>query len=78
LIADREYRAGPIPLSVHLFSAQENAHADIRRGWDQVLPLNQIHVVPVPGNHLSMVTKPHVALLGAALSRAIRLLKNAD
>jgi thioesterase domain-containing protein len=52
--------------------ATNNAPDDIKRGWDKVMPAARINVVPVPGDHLSMMRDPHVASLGEELSRAIQ------
>ena len=36
------------------------------------MPDGQLSIVPVAGDHYSMVVNPHVVGLGAALSHAIR------
>jgi thioesterase domain-containing protein len=68
----REYFPQPIPIPVHLFSAQESPAADPRRGWQALLPDAVLKVTPVPGTHLSMVGAENVRALGEALSREIR------
>jgi len=70
--ADRDYQAKPIPIPIHIFAAEDNAPNKIRDGWNKIIPASQIHVVPVPGNHTSMMENPHIASLGAALSFAIQ------
>ena len=69
----RAYRPRPLPVPVHLFPAQDDAGADPRRGWQAVLDESSIHVTPVPGTHLSMMTPANVGPVGQALSRGIRL-----
>ncbi len=72
LQASRDYQAHPIPVPIHLFAAQEGAPDDPWRGWGGVVSEDQIQVVPVPGNHLTMMKDPWIASLGAALSRALQ------
>jgi arthrofactin-type cyclic lipopeptide synthetase C len=36
-----------------------------------VLPAEQIRVIPVPGNHLTMMEPPHIGSLGEAISRTL-------
>ncbi len=72
-VADKEYQVKPIPIPIHLFAAEDNAFNAIKSGWNQIVPKSQMQVVPVPGNHQSMMEDPHIASLGAALSYAIEL-----
>ncbi len=76
--ADRDYQAQAVPAPIYLFAAQDKAPDDAYRGWAEVMPLPKIHVVPVPGDHDSMMRDPHIASLGAALSRAIEEACEAD
>ena len=72
-VADKDYQVRPIPIPIHLFAAEDNAFNVIKSGWNQITPKSQMHVVPVPGNHHSMMEDPHIASLAAALSCAIQL-----
>jgi arthrofactin-type cyclic lipopeptide synthetase C len=69
--AAREYYPQPLPIPVHLFPARENPGADPSRGWRAVLSEASLRVIPVPGNHLSMMESDNVGALGEALSREI-------
>jgi thioesterase domain-containing protein len=68
-----DYRPQPIPIPIHLFRALETPDSigNACRGWLRVLPAKQVRDFPVPGNHVTMLTEPHVATLGKALSDAI-------
>ena len=70
-LADLRYSAQPIPIPIHLFNALDNVGETRLRGWDTILPESQICVIPVAGNHYSMMTSPHVRALGEAVSQAI-------
>jgi thioesterase domain-containing protein len=72
-----DYHSQPIPIPIHLFRAMddEDDAAPARGthlGWDQVLPRSQICVIPVPGTHYSMMSPPHINVLGKSLSNALR------
>src|SRR5262245_45352960 len=69
--ATNQYEASPIGVPIHLFIAQESSSDDKSRGWSAVVPAQQLSIIPVPGDHWSMMEKPHVAHLGTALSSAI-------
>jgi arthrofactin-type cyclic lipopeptide synthetase C len=69
--ARRLYVAHPIPVRLHLFSAQEERDGDSLLGWDAVVPKAQITRNTAVGTHHSMLQEPHLASLGAAISRAI-------
>ncbi|MDD5036538.1 MAG: alpha/beta fold hydrolase, partial [Methylococcaceae bacterium] len=70
--ANADYRAQPIPLPIHLFTARDEAVDDPLRGWEAVAPAERLRLIPVEGTHLSMMEEPQIASLGAALSAAIR------
>jgi amino acid adenylation domain-containing protein len=63
------YRPRPLDLPVHLFRVSDDREPLL--GWDRLVPRGRIHVVPVPGSHLSMVSAPHVATLGEAVGSAL-------
>lgn len=71
-----QYRANPIPIPIHIFAARTgndpNDPAQSYLGWDAVLPKALIRVIPVSGNHFSMMSPPHIQDLGQALSESIR------
>jgi amino acid adenylation domain-containing protein len=69
--ANIAYSAKSIPITVHFFAAQEEAPSELMRGWNQVLPASQIHVIPVEGSHMTMIQEPYVDRLSAAMSHAI-------
>ncbi|MDD5036105.1 MAG: amino acid adenylation domain-containing protein, partial [Methylococcaceae bacterium] len=71
LQASAEYTPYPIPIPIHLFAAREEVAADPLRGWGALLPEERIRLMPVEGNHLSMMEEPHIASVGSALSAAI-------
>lgn len=71
-LANTRYSAPQIPIPVHLFRSH-NVNSDSPvLGWNRALPESQIRVIHVPGTHLSMMTTPNVAILGQALSSAMR------
>jgi thioesterase domain-containing protein len=66
------YSAQAIPIRVHLFAAQESsATTNHDRGWDLVVPDNQLSIIPVAGTHHSMMASPNVQFLGQTLSQVI-------
>jgi arthrofactin-type cyclic lipopeptide synthetase C len=66
------YTASAIGAPVHLFRAlEELEQSDPLLGWATVLPRHAITVTPVPGDHRSMLTPPHVARLGQSMSRIL-------
>jgi arthrofactin-type cyclic lipopeptide synthetase C len=79
----RQYRPTPIPVPIHLFTAQDPdlEPADLpvspMRGWEQLLPAHQIRVVPVPGRHDHLFRPPHVEAVGTAIADAIRTARSA-
>jgi amino acid adenylation domain-containing protein len=62
----------PAPLRLHLFYATQDAPPPHALGWDRLLPLEQIAIVPVPGTHTSMIGPDHIGELGRAVSQALR------
>jgi amino acid adenylation domain-containing protein len=70
-------RALPDPLKLHLFYATEGTAAPHPMGWQEVLPLDQIVVVPVPGTHTSMVEPGHIEQLGRTVSKALQQARTA-
>jgi amino acid adenylation domain-containing protein len=69
------YSLFPLPIPVHLFSAEQRPTELSRRsralGWDAVLAPGQLRQVQVPGDHQSMMQAPHIQGLGRAMSVAL-------
>ncbi|MEX5594535.1 amino acid adenylation domain-containing protein [Pseudomonas orientalis] len=69
------YSLFPLPIPVHLFSAQERPTELSRRseslGWEDALASGQLRQIEVPGNHQSMMQAPHIRSLGAAMAQAL-------
>ncbi|NMZ50952.1 amino acid adenylation domain-containing protein [Pseudomonas poae] len=69
------YSLFPLPVAVHLFSAQERLTDLSRRsdslGWSDALAPGQLRQIEVPGTHQSMMKAPHIRELGAAMSAAL-------
>jgi thioesterase domain-containing protein len=64
--ATLHYTPQPYPSSVTLFSTYQHAkESEPTLGWSQLAA--SVEVNPVPGNHLTMLKKPHVQVLAAAL-----------
>ncbi|SFP36146.1 non-ribosomal peptide synthetase [Pseudomonas sp. NFPP28] len=69
------YSLFPLPVAVHLFSADERPTELSRRseslGWHEVLAPGQLRQVQVPGDHQSMMQTPHIQALGRAMSEVL-------
>ena len=60
------------PNRITLFKSSEQvsmAHRDPTLGWSE-LTTDQVEVIRLPGNHLTMLRKPHVQVLAEQLSNA--------
>jgi thioesterase domain-containing protein len=69
----REFVAGPLPVSAHIFGSDEaEAAGDPRLGWQDVPGGAPFRLERVPGTHFTMWTKGNVEVAGAVISRAIR------
>jgi thioesterase domain-containing protein len=44
---------------------------DRLKGWGTVLPEERIQIVPIPGDHMSLLEPPNIAALGEALSATL-------
>jgi arthrofactin-type cyclic lipopeptide synthetase C len=69
--AYKRYSAQQLPISIHLFRAQDDSEADPFLGWDQVVPVHLLKRIPISGDHLSSLEEPHVEKLGHILSELI-------
>ncbi|MBJ2221755.1 non-ribosomal peptide synthetase, partial [Pseudomonas sp. MF7453] len=69
------YSLFPLPIPVHLFSAEQRptelSQRSMALGWDTALAPGQLRQVPVPGDHQSMMQAPHIQGLGRAMSQAL-------
>ncbi|MBT1516714.1 non-ribosomal peptide synthetase, partial [Bradyrhizobium sp. SRL28] len=64
------YQVPSLPVEIHQFYATE-ASSPIR-GWDQVLSAAAIHAVPIPGNHMTMMSAPeNRRVLARSISAAL-------
>jgi len=66
------YEGSSIHIPIYLFAAQDNSAVEPLYGWSKILPAERLLLIPVPGDHYSMLQEPSVATLGAELSRCIR------
>jgi thioesterase domain-containing protein/aryl carrier-like protein len=64
-------RALPAHVKLHIFYATEEAAAPHPKGWQQLLPMDQIIVVGVPGTHASLIHPPHIKHVGQAVSASM-------
>nr|WP_318654561.1 non-ribosomal peptide synthetase [Pseudomonas sp. MWU13-2100] len=73
--AQAHYTVYANSVPVHLFTASERAHDAPAHsgylGWDEVLPLSQLHSIKVPGDHQSLMQIPHIHGLGQAINTAL-------
>ena len=75
MLAARSYIAHSLPILLHLFAAEDaESEGEVHplRNWEMVMPLDNIRLISVPGNHRSMMEPPNIASLGKALSLALR------
>jgi thioesterase domain-containing protein/aryl carrier-like protein len=71
--ASLDYHRQPIPIAIHLFRAIEQPDTqDSSLGWTNILPKEQVQVIPVPGTHKTIVESPHVEKLGELLSAVVK------
>jgi amino acid adenylation domain-containing protein len=77
-VAAARYQPHPLHIPVHFFpalDAQDSGSSDPHRGWNDVVPDDQLRITPVPGSHHSMLRSPNVELLGRSLTQAICQMK---
>ena len=65
------YRANELLARVHLFTAVEENKPEITNGWNAVIPSERLQLVPVPANHYTIMTEPHLQALGYAITTAL-------
>jgi thioesterase domain-containing protein len=70
--ASREYVLRPFKGRVSLFRASDDAdlRQDLLLGWDELA--EGVDLYRVPGNHLSVIKEPHVAILAEELAKCLR------
>jgi amino acid adenylation domain-containing protein len=66
------YVAEPSDMRLHLFTAQDPNVIDPLRGWEALVPESRIQLVPVAGNHLSLMDAAMIGSLGGEMSRILR------
>jgi amino acid adenylation domain-containing protein len=66
----RSYQALPYDGEIHLVRAMENTNADPFLGWS-ALPA-KVSVINQPGDHFSMMRRPHVAALSKKVDSLLR------
>jgi thioesterase domain-containing protein len=71
-------RALPAPLKLHVFYATEGTAPPHPLGWQQLLPLDEIIILPVPGTHTSLMEPPHIEHVSRAVSQALRHARSAS
>ncbi|WP_456639423.1 non-ribosomal peptide synthase/polyketide synthase [Bradyrhizobium sp. USDA 10063] len=64
------YQVPSLPVEIHQFYATEASSP--MRGWDQVLSAAAVHAVPIPGNHMTMMSAPeNRRVLARSISAAL-------
>ncbi|NOU23274.1 MAG: hypothetical protein HOO93_16105, partial [Methyloglobulus sp.] len=64
------YSPAPLSIPLTLFAATENnTLVDSTYGWESLV--DQLQIIPVGGNHLSIMTPPHIEALGRAISEVL-------
>jgi arthrofactin-type cyclic lipopeptide synthetase C len=69
------YRPRPMDIPVHLFVASERpqgwAGPGAWLGWERCVPVHLLCPQAVPGSHYSMMTAPHIQVLGQKLAEGL-------
>ncbi|HEY4939817.1 MAG TPA: alpha/beta fold hydrolase, partial [Rhizomicrobium sp.] len=71
----KQYQAPSLSLAIHQFRANKRTPDGLSStlGWEAVLPTASINVVPIPGDHLSLMEDAvNRAQLGTSFSEALR------
>ena len=70
IMAWKNYQIEPYPGKMILFRSEENKGVhDPSLGWKNWV--NEIEIIDVPGNHITMIQKPHVQELARKLSKTL-------
>ena len=64
------YNAESIPIPVHLFVSGEEQEKPAL-GWESIVPQHLLRVIPVEGNHQSMMLPPLLSHLGKTISATL-------
>jgi arthrofactin-type cyclic lipopeptide synthetase C len=70
-LAIQAYTPPRLSIPIHYFQAMDRSGPELSDGWRRFLPDASIRVIPVPGNHTSMMEPDQIPVLGRALSREI-------
>lgn len=65
------YDPPPLNAAVHLFAASETLTLDPTLGWGSLLG-PRLRVIPVDGNHRTILVRPNAGRLGDAISSGLR------
>jgi len=66
-----QYCAHPLPIPVHFFAARESAGKNVE-GWKSVVPPELLHIIPVEGSHMTILSRANIVGFTRALSNTIR------
>jgi thioesterase domain-containing protein/acyl carrier protein len=69
------YRPRVLPVRVSLFPAIEQERMDMSNGWNAIMPMEKLHIIPIRGTHHTMMADPHIRELGQAISATLATLK---
>jgi len=67
--ASAQYVVTELPLTIDLFVTDHGPAIQRTLGWETVLSAEHLRITDIGGTHHSMLQPPHVASLGAAMSR---------
>jgi Thioesterase domains of type I polyketide synthases or non-ribosomal peptide synthetases len=71
-LADLQYRAQPLPIPVYFFAATEQRPGrETVQGWKSVVPPELLRIIPVEGDHNSIMRDPKVESFGRVLSNTV-------
>ena len=66
-----DYQPKPLQGSIQLYRSEENKdNAEPYLGWKDLV--DDVEIIDVPGNHITMLQQPHVETLANKLSRALK------
>ncbi|PHM27778.1 non-ribosomal peptide synthetase [Xenorhabdus budapestensis] len=71
-VAAYSYTPSPAAIDVTLFRAtEEAAQGNTTLGWDKIVPNERLTIIPIKGDHGSIVTQPNIQDVGKVLLKAI-------
>ncbi|WP_435037097.1 non-ribosomal peptide synthase/polyketide synthase [Pseudomonas neuropathica] len=74
-LALAHYRVSPANQTIHLFRAQGlmdgQSVPSPTRGWEERFDSHLLQCIDIPGDHRSMMKKPHIQALGQAITQAL-------